>query len=94
VFSSNNWNCLTANALRDLVRQDEDDSRAVWSEDQYAALLPWDGAFIVLSWYKHRGRTEGMWLVQEGEIAILTLEQAEAYLDARSPEEREKGRTR
>jgi hypothetical protein len=85
VFSSKGWNCATAGELRDLVRQDEEDSLSVYSDDCNAALLPWEASFILLSWYKHRGRTDGAWLVSSGEITPLTLEQAEGFLDAAAP---------
>ena len=74
-FTSENWNCLTANALRDHAER-----RETWSEGQYLGVIPFDGAFIVLSWYKHRGRTEGAWMVFEGEALPLTLEHAEECL--------------
>ncbi len=77
VFNGENWNCATANALRDRAYES-----SVWSEDQHAAILPWDGSFIVLSWYKRRGRTEGIWLLHGYAISPLTLEQAESYLGA------------
>lgn len=80
-FSPEGWNCGTANALRVLVRQDEEDSRSVWSEDCVAALLPWDGAFVLLTWYKHRGRTDGAWLVAGASVEWLTLDMAEDFLD-------------
>lgn len=82
LFDADNWNCATMNAIRDIA----DDSlasetlHAVWSEDQYAAVLPWEGRFVVLSWYKRRGRTEGAWLLEERSIALLTLGNAEDYL--------------
>lgn len=79
-FRSAGWNCGTANALRDLVCQDEEDSPRVWSEDNNAALLPWDGAFVLLTWYKHRGRTDGLWLVTSMAVERLTLDMAEDFL--------------
>lgn len=74
VFSSDNWNCATANALRGCV-QDE-----IWNDDQKAAILcAEEGDFIVLNWYKNRGSTTGIWLMN-GIMQPLTLEQAERFL--------------
>jgi hypothetical protein len=75
-FYSENWNCVTANLLRDAAEM----RKPLWSEDQYASLLPWEGRFILLSWYKHRGRTEGAWLVDGTRIEPLTLADTETYL--------------
>jgi hypothetical protein len=76
VFRSDNWNCATMNELRELA-----DSAAAWSEDQHAALLPWEGEFIVLGWYKHRGRTEVARVIStSATLRTLTLRKAEAFL--------------
>jgi hypothetical protein len=87
VFDEGNWNCATLNALRDLV----DETRALWSEDQYAALILLDGDFIVLGWYKHRGRTEEAWLMSDG-MQPLTLDDAERFLAAYTPHPQTSGR--
>ncbi len=51
-FSSDNWNCATMNALRDLAEQAS--SR---SDEERCGVVPLhDGSFIVLGWYKSRGR--------------------------------------
>jgi hypothetical protein len=73
VFSTDNWRCATMRELRKLV-----EDSAVWHEDEQAALLPvFDcGEFLLLTWYKSRGRTEGAWIVSESEIRVLTLEDA------------------
>lgn len=81
-FSPDNWNCATANALRDEADSEEHPPR--WSEDQYGALVPWEGRFIVLSWYKHRGRTEGCWLMNSDRLEPLSLEDAEHFLRERA----------
>jgi hypothetical protein len=76
LFHADNWNCATLNELRSRAEE-----REAYSEDQYAALLPWDGAFLVLGWYKRRGRTEFAGLLHESTAEPLTLTGAEAYLD-------------
>jgi hypothetical protein len=55
VFTGDNWNCATMNVLRKIA-----DIHAVYCEDEYAALLPYpdSGSFIVLKWYKRRGKTD------------------------------------
>jgi hypothetical protein len=77
VFTSDNWNCATMNKLRALA-----EDRSVWNEDQYCSIIPFkdEGTYIVLSWYKHRGRTQGAWFVDEDTIAPLVLEKAEELI--------------
>lgn len=76
VFSGNNWNCATMNALRELV-----EDKAVWNDDQYLAMKSTgQGIFIVLSWYKRRGRTEGAWWVFGEDMKPLTMRDAESVL--------------
>ncbi len=83
-FTSDNWSCATLNALRILAREL---GEPIYREDQASILLPAStpGCFIVLSWYKRRGKTEGAWLFREDKRPIpLPLEEAERTLDAHS----------
>lgn len=83
VFSKSNWQCATMNELRNKV-EDGDEYLTLGSlrvNDQSAALLADDsGQYIVMSWYKNRGRTEGAWLMSETTIEPLTLKDAERFL--------------
>jgi hypothetical protein len=74
-FDRNNWNCATMNALREIA-----EDRSEWSEDQHAALIPIDGRFIVLGWYKHRGCTEYAGVLDGTQMHVLKLEDAEEAL--------------
>src|SRR5262245_61706756 len=75
-FTSKNWNCGTMNALRGLV-----EDKATWSEDYSAALLPDDGDFLLLVWYKRRGRTEEARMIHScQDDRPFTLEAAERIL--------------
>lgn len=76
VFVDRNWNCATLNALREYAEESK-----FYSEDQYLAVFPWDGQFIVLSWHKNRGCTEGAWLVSSGQIEPLHIKAAERFLN-------------
>jgi hypothetical protein len=83
-FVSANWNCATMNALRDATER----LRAArgYTEDQNAALLPWDGHFILLGWYKSRGRTDvARVLDTTSRCLVLTLAKAERYLTGGTP---------
>lgn len=74
-FTSDGWNCATANAIRDLCGQDDPHPAADHRccEDQHYSTinvseidLPSGDAYALwVTWYKHRGRTEGMWLLGE-----------------------------
>lgn len=53
-FASDNWNCATLNVLRELG-----DLTECYGEDNRACLVPDDmGDFIVLRWYKRRGKVD------------------------------------
>lgn len=74
-FSLDNWNCATANAIRELCGQDEPNQHADYrycDDQNYSTInvdevdLPsGDALALWVSWYKHRGRTEAMWLLDE-----------------------------
>lgn len=76
-FTADNWNCATANAIRDLCgsRWDPTDPKGVkrgGSEDQYWATIELDcvdledyRVCLYVGWYKNRGRTEAMWLMPD-----------------------------
>lgn len=78
VFRSDNWQCAGLSPLRDDATMGE-----LWNNDQNASLLRIGddtGCFIVLSYYKHRGRTEGAWLVDQSEMRPLTIADVTKYL--------------
>lgn len=83
-FRTDNWRCATLLALRDLI-----DAAAHgyehWSEDQRCHVLPIRNTptFLIVSVYKHRGRTEGAWVLDQTEMVPLTLEAAETILEIR-----------
>jgi hypothetical protein len=86
-FDSSNWNCQTMNELRELAEE-----HAIYSNDQWAAIIPIPepkndeergsrvADFIILGWYKHRGRTEAAYMLNESTLTPLTLEVAEKVL--------------
>ena len=68
VFTSDNWQCAGLSILRGAGYE-----REVWSDDQHCTIVPMsDCRFIVLSYYKHRGRTEGAWVVEGSDVRPLT----------------------
>lgn len=69
-FKSDNWNCATMNRLRRIAEQG---AARAWTEDQTCAVLPLDGSFIVLGWYKSRGCTESASLLSSESITPLLL---------------------
>lgn len=73
VFTSENFMCATMEQLR-IKAYD----KAVYNDDQKCCVLPIkdDYSFVVLSWYKNRGSTEGAWYVSEGNMIPLTIEKA------------------
>lgn len=87
VFDSSNWQCQTMNELRDLTEKS-----ATYNDDQWAAIIvipaPTNDEeraarvadFIFLGWYKHRGRTEAAYMLDQTKMMPLTLEVAEKVL--------------
>lgn len=81
-WSPGNWNCATDGLLRALyevesplifhVRRDDQNVMTVCTVD-----LAIDAQALVMTWYKHRGRTEQAWLIaSEGEPRRPTEEDA------------------
>lgn len=70
-WRSDNWNCATDGMLRRLV---ESNAAGVWhvrGDDQNVAAVSLvsaglDGAvMLAMTWYKSRGRTEQVWLIDD-----------------------------
>jgi hypothetical protein len=81
VFSPDNWNCATVAGLRDMAQI------VVNNSDQNAAMVALTGGvYMVISWYKNRGGTEGIWLFREGMIHPIHIEEAEMLLNNSSSE--------
>ena len=74
VFVADNWHCGTLDRLRELIEN------PLHTYDQYAALIPVNGKFVVLGWYKSRGHVEYAGLLSEDTCTPLTLEEAEYVL--------------
>jgi hypothetical protein len=78
-FSSDNWNCASMNQLRDLA-----DASKVYNDDQYCTIIPIPEScdFIVLYWYKSRGRTENAIVITDCGTEPLTINIVEDVLKA------------
>lgn len=56
-----NWNCAILNKLRHICYNDNQfytSSIAIFSEDEWGGVIAYDGNFIFLNWYKNRGGTQ------------------------------------
>jgi len=84
VFRTVNWSCAGLHRLRDDAEAVE-----VWNDDQHCAVLPFPDScdFVVLSYYKHRGNTEGAWLVCDHIMRPLTTQDVRAYLQQKADHE-------
>ena len=87
VFTSDNWMCATLLGLRhiaednDCVHRVEDDNIGVIPVSCYINDVSYVG-FIVLVWYKSRGKTSNAYYMRDGyEPTELTLELAEEILN-------------
>lgn len=91
-FVEENWNCATLGALREKV-----EDRYIWNEDDRLGVvvadgyLPqrragWDGGdrgpvYVIIRWYKHRGRTDSALWWANGAPRPITLSEAELMLE-------------
>jgi hypothetical protein len=89
-FTHGNWNCATMNALREYgletAQRDVETPKHCWNEDQNCLVIPVDDHlglscnFIVLGWYKSRGKTEQAREMTDHEMRPLRLSTAMALL--------------
>jgi len=89
-FSTENWQCDTMNELRKrLATQTGSEYGQAWAGDQNCGVLKhpradteFNGTFLVLCWYKRRGRTEACVLI-DGVTVVTdpTIDQVEAFLE-------------
>lgn len=89
VFDTSNWNCCTLISLRADIGDEWAFSKKQgysYGEDQscYTRYVG-DGLFLVLGWYKDRGRTEYAGILDSEKMLPLRLDQAEAILAGKSP---------
>jgi hypothetical protein len=87
VFSSDNWNCATMNRLRMIAEilgttmRDDNSCGSIGyvpvDNDYAPADFDTDGGYIVMTWYKDRGRTgNAVFMTDEG-TELLTIRHAE-----------------
>ena len=80
-FRSDNWNCATLNELRERSKR-----RHVYGNEDNAVLLPrgnGEAGFVVLCWYKRRGRCDqGFLLTSDGRRALKLKEAVDALEEA------------
>lgn len=75
VFNSENWNCATMNALRDLIEEKAKKGEAWYYRDDNATgsigVLPFETEHytgnLILTWYKDYGKTGGAIIVWDDE---------------------------
>ena len=73
--SDDNWDCQTLAILRAHPFAVE-----TGSEDQTILVVPFDGEFVVLGFYKHRGHVETAIHIDEAAHSLLTLATVERLL--------------
>lgn len=89
-FSGVNWNCATMNKLRNI----SDELDRGWRDDLSCGSIgyvPMDndyapiyfdtyGGYIVMTWYKERGRTGNAVFMTDGDTIPLTIHHAEVAI--------------
>ncbi len=93
VFNTNNWGCFTMGELRDFFYTEEGEKH-YWRDDMKNASLgvipiPEEcdlSGYVVMSWYKDRGRTGQAWVFNDEEPPHpITLKETEAIIEALQP---------
>ena len=88
-FSDDNWNCATMSKLRAIA-----ENYRAFGDDQSIATIPIDetegrnSGWLVMNWYKSRGRTDLCQFISYGDNANLKLEHAEAIIELYSPKKK------
>jgi len=82
IFSNDNWNCATMNALRDLSEKFSDSWRSYTCRDDMdsasVGVLHTNDGYLVMTWYKQRGKTGRAYIVQDDyDVNYLTISVAE-----------------
>ena len=95
-FSHNNWSCKTLHELRDMSGENFDDEATElgsfhWRDDMGKASIgvvpiPEDcnhqSGYIVMTWYKSRGRTGQAWVMwDDDKPELLTMATAEFVIN-------------
>lgn len=75
IFSEENWNCATLNQLRKIAN--ELDTVQYMDDCSLATIPVKDNGWIILSWYKNRGRTSKAIFMIDDTLNPLPLEIAE-----------------
>ena len=78
-FTNDNWNCGTMSTLRHIagynVVRNGDDSISTLP-------LPNDNGFLIISWYKSRGRTETLYHFEDNNFNTATLDQVLSIINS------------
>jgi hypothetical protein len=91
-FSADNWNCATMNRLRNISEELKRSSRCDMScgsigyvpvDNDYAPITyEGYGGYIVMMWYKERGRTGNAMFMTDEESVPLTLEHVDIAIES------------
>lgn len=93
-FNTDNWACETMMDLRSIsfskdseqiVLLEESHPHIFHNNDQNASIVQMpeecEGDFLILGWYKSRGRTEAAWVLCGKKMSPLNLRDAELFID-------------
>jgi hypothetical protein len=78
-FIDTNWNCATLNKLRNIA-ENTSSCFCTRDDDESIGVIPFDGEFLVMTWYKNRGRVDNAVIMNSGTIYPLDIQIAEKIL--------------
>jgi hypothetical protein len=86
-FSGYNWNCATMNALRDIADNVGLHHRDDMESGSFGAV-PCSEGYIVMAWYKNRGKTGAALVIDENAgvsdlteaVALAAIEEAKTWV--------------
>ena len=84
-FTTDNWNCKLLNDLRDLAGEEMCGGHFCDDQKLYVKALPDFFAdrkfdFVVISVYKFRGRTSGVWIISDDRIRWPTEDEVKKII--------------
>lgn len=89
IFNPDNWSCATVDRIREII-YDRLEDKICYSDDSSFIVIGISnvslkdqgiGDFLLAGWYKQRGKTDTLYIVEQEAIHVPSLKEVEAILD-------------
>lgn len=90
IFSPDNWSCATIDKVREIIYKRHEDKICYSNDNQLVVIGISEvkieeesiGDFLVVGWYKQRGKTDTLYIIEGESIHVPSLEEVEVILDS------------